>query len=120
MAHYARRESPSWPAPPDALTDMRLEIDTLSPQALISRAEAVLNYQVSPIGPGPKVQADGRIDWRFNPTSNQEWIWRLNRHQWWPLLGLAYRQAGHERYAHAFVAQSAGLGGGQPAHSAQR
>jgi hypothetical protein len=53
----------------------------------------------------PKITAEGKIDWRFNPTRNPEWVWKLNRHQWWPILGLAYVQTGDEQYSTAFVNQ---------------
>ena len=31
------------------------------------------------------------IDWSFNPTSNPEWSWALNRHGWWDDLAQKYQ-----------------------------
>ena len=53
---------------------------------------------------------DGKIDWRFNPTSakgpfNPEWTWQLNRMGFWGDMADAYRRTKDERYARAFVRQ---------------
>jgi hypothetical protein len=43
------------------------------------------------------------IDWKYNATENStrdgEWLWSLSRHQWWIVLGRAYRQSRNEKYA---------------------
>jgi hypothetical protein len=31
------------------------------------------------------------LDWSFNPTTNPEWTWQLNRHGWWDDLAQKYR-----------------------------
>lgn len=45
----------------------------------------------------------GGIDWKYNATENTtrdgEWLWSLSRHQWWIVLGRAYRQTKDEKYA---------------------
>ena len=104
LGHYSRRVTPAWPAPPKTITDLRLHIDELSQEELIGRANSILGYRFFPTAM-PKVTSEGSIDWCFNPISSREWLWRLNRHQWWPILGLAYAQTGDERYANAFVTQ---------------
>ncbi len=53
---------------------------------------------------------DGHIDWHFNPTLDgprctHEWLWQLNRMNFWPDLAEAYRKTGDEKYAAAFNTQ---------------
>ena len=55
----------------------------------------------------------GRIDWHFNPTlehgpCNHEWLWQLNRMEFWRDMAGACRETGNEKYAEAFDAQLAG------------
>jgi hypothetical protein len=64
-----------------------------------------LDFRLSPENTLPRIFSDGKIDWCFNPISSPEWLWRLNRHQWWNILGKAYACTGDERYAEAFVSQ---------------
>lgn len=45
------------------------------------------------------------LDWKANPTSNDEWTWQLNRHSFWLTLGSAYWDTGDEKYARAFIYQ---------------
>ncbi len=49
------------------------------------------------------------IDWKFNATENttrdSEWLWSLSRHQWWIVLGRAYRQTKDEKYAREAISQ---------------
>lgn len=105
LAHYADKIKLSWPSVPKIITDLRLNLNSLDKEALVDRAESILQYNLSPDGRSPRIDSQGRIDWCFNPVSTPEWLWRLNRHQWWPLLGLAYQQTGNDHYAKAFVTQ---------------
>jgi hypothetical protein len=51
----------------------------------------------------------GGIDWKYNATENTtrdgEWLWSLSRHQWWIVLGRAYRQTKDEKYAREAINQ---------------
>jgi hypothetical protein len=105
LNHYNRRTEPAWPAPPKTITDFRINIDDLSQADLLSLANSILEYHFPPEDSKPRLTPDGNIDWCFNPVSDREWLWRLNRHQWWPILGLAYSRTLDERYATAFVNQ---------------
>jgi hypothetical protein len=105
LTYYGRRVTPAWPAPPRTITDLRLNLETLSQEDLIVVANSILAYEFYTTAIRPRITTEGKIDWHFNPTSSREWLLRLNRHQWWPVLGLAYAQTGDERYATAFVAQ---------------
>lgn len=105
VSYLGRRDKPAWPRPPATITDLRLNIDELSKEELISLADCVLEYRFTPDGAVPRIDSDGQIDWNYNPISSPEWLWRLNRHQWWPVLALAYERTGDERYAMAFVSQ---------------
>lgn len=54
--------------------------------------------------------SDAEIDWRFNPTAgtaafSKEWIWSLNRHDWWSALARAYEATGDDRYAEVWARQ---------------
>ena len=50
-----------------------------------------------------------KIDWRFNPTSGEEFTWEItsgiNRHGWFSPMALVYEETGDERYAREIVAQ---------------
>jgi len=105
LDHYGRRVTTAWSAPPRVITDLRFYLDELSQEELIAWADSILEYRFSPTAIMPKITLAGEIDWCFNPTTNPEWLWRLNRHPWWPILGLAYAQTGDGRYVTAFVAQ---------------
>jgi hypothetical protein len=105
LDHYLHRDSPSWPTPPKTLTDLRLDLDRISEEALIQKADSLVDLGVSPDGRMPETDSDGNIEWTKNPTTTPEWLWRLNRHGWWPVLGLAYNLTGSERYAEAFEKQ---------------
>jgi len=105
LQYYQDRSTPDWPGCPRLLIDLGVKVDQLSQQDLISLAEEILRYNLFPDTARPTLTAAGMIDWQVNPISDPAWLWRLNRHQWWPLLGLAYRQSGDERYASAFVNQ---------------
>jgi hypothetical protein len=105
LAHYGRRVTSNWPAPPRQIRDLRLNRDDLEPDELVALADAILEYRFNLALQPPIVTPEGKIAWRSNPTTDREWLWALNRHQWWPVLGLAYAQTGDERYADAFVTQ---------------
>jgi len=52
----------------------------------------------------------GDIDFLFNPTNIQgpvdhEWLWQLNRHDYWRNMGRTYTATGEEKYAFAFEKQ---------------
>jgi hypothetical protein len=103
--HFGRRVEQSWLDPPEIITDMRVKLSDLSRKQLIARADAILDFRLSPENTPPRIFSNGKIDWCFNPISSPEWLWRLNRHQWWNILGKAFICTGDERYAEAFVAQ---------------
>ena len=53
---------------------------------------------------------DGEIDFLFNPTEkdpplNHEWLWQLNRFNWWDHMARAYADTRDETYAAAFEKQ---------------
>ena len=113
LNHYRNRIENSWPRPPHSIHNMdvtidelaSLQLDQLSTKDLIHHANAVLEYKFSDGGVYPKLTSEGRLAWHSNPTQNPEWLWWLNRHHWWVILGLAYFKTGDERYARAFVDQ---------------
>jgi hypothetical protein len=105
LAHYGRRVTPAWPLPSGRIRDLRLNTNELSQEELIALADSILEYRFVLRLNALKVTSEGKIAWHLNPTSDREWLWALNRHQWWPILGLAYAQTGDERYATAFVSQ---------------
>lgn len=105
LDHYNRRVKASWPLPPSTITDLRLNLDDLGQGELIVKANSILEYHISPDGTMPSITSEGKIDWTSNPHSSPEWLWRLNRHQWWPILGLAYNLTGDDRYSTFFVNQ---------------
>ena len=50
---------------------------------------------------------EGKIDWHFNPTLtagpvNHEWLWQLNRMNFWRDLVTAYRDTSDEKFAKSF------------------
>ncbi len=56
---------------------------------------------------------DGKIDFLYNPTLetppvNHEWLWQLNRFNWWDQMSRAYADTKDETYARAFEAQLLG------------
>jgi len=102
--HYQNRKTPSWLKPPKTITDLRVNTETLNRDEFIALAESIQEYRFAPDGSMPRI-VKNRIDWEHNPISSPEWLWRLNRHQWWPFLGLTYQLTQDERYAEAFVCQ---------------
>jgi hypothetical protein len=103
--HYRSRKFPRWPKPSGIITDLRLNLEKTSPAELIQYADHILDYEFLPAGKAPILDSNGDINWNANPISSPEWLWRLHRHQWWPVLGLAYSQTGREQYAQIFVTQ---------------
>lgn len=105
LKYYHTKISSSWLMPPKTITDLRLNTDRMSVGEILNKANKFLELKFAPEGSLPKIKLDGTLDWDYNPVSSREWILRLHRHQWWVILGLAYAQAGDERYARAFVSQ---------------
>jgi len=105
LEHYRRRVKTAWPTPPRVITDLQLNLDNLGKEGLVAQADSILEYHLTSEGAMPIVTSEGNIDWSSNPISSPEWLWRLNRHQWWSILGLAYDLTGDERYTAAFVKQ---------------
>jgi hypothetical protein len=107
LDHYANKVNAGWLLPPRTITDLRVNLNELTDKKLLEIANSILEYHISPEGTKPKINLDGSIDWCHNPIKSREWIFRLNRHQWWPILGIAYRKSGDEHYAQTFVHQLA-------------
>ena len=105
LAHYADRVVSDWPAIPDEITDLRIDLAKMTDQEIIARADAALANELHPSGVRPALTAAGTIDWSSNPADSREWLLMIHRHGWWPLWGAAYQRTGDEKYARAFVAQ---------------
>ena len=105
LDYYDRRVASGWPACPTVLPDLDLDIGALSQEELSHQADAALECPFPHSEAFLKMDSAGKIDWRYNPTSYQEWLWMLNRHEWWALFAMAYARTGDERYANAFVSQ---------------
>ncbi|MEA3412976.1 MAG: heparinase II/III family protein, partial [Pseudomonadota bacterium] len=105
LGYYGIRVTKDWPDPDRYLTDLRLDLKSLEDKGIVERAETILGFDLSPSGIRPAVDSQGNIEWSRNVAGKREWLWMLNRHAWWVVLGLAYRSSGDERYASAFVAQ---------------
>ena len=52
-----------------------------------------------------KRQFEGEIDWSYQPGPDPEFIFQMNRHQYWICLGQAYAMTGDEAYAECFASQ---------------
>ena len=105
VEHFKSRVASEWLQPPAYLADLGINTDLVSDNELIARADQVLNYDLEWSGVPPELSCCGEIDWQKNILNNREWLARLNRHSWWPLLGHAYQRTGQERYAMAFARQ---------------
>jgi hypothetical protein len=105
LDHYQNRTFPSWPSPPRTLTDLRLDLDKISQEELIRKANLLVDLRITPDGKKPQIDSDGNIAWSTNLTTTPEWLYRLNRHGWWPVLGLAYKLTGDELYPKTFEKQ---------------
>lgn len=51
------------------------------------------------------VAFEGEINWMYQPGDDPEFIYQMNRHQYWICLGQAYAMTGKEAYAECFAAQ---------------
>jgi hypothetical protein len=105
LAHYGQRATPAWPPPPEWIGDPPVQMSELSREELVVLADSFLEGGLLIGEHAPQVGPDGMIAWHSNPTLDPEWLWALNRHQWWCIWGLAYAQTEDERYATAFVHQ---------------
>jgi hypothetical protein len=105
LDHYQNRTVPSWPSPPRTLTDLRFDLDKISQEELIRKANMLVDLRVTPDGKKPQIDSDGNIAWATNLNTTPEWLYRLNRHGWWPVLGLAYKLTGNEIYPRTFENQ---------------
>lgn len=103
--YYRDRQQTTWPKVTSRLTDLRLDLETLDSEEIIKQADLILTNHLTYSETKPRFTAQGDIDWFYNPSGNREWLYRLHRHQWWVILGLAYVQTSDERYAVAFVTQ---------------
>lgn len=51
------------------------------------------------------VTFEGEIDWSYQPGPDPEFIFQMNRHQYWICLGQTYAMTGDEAYAECFASQ---------------
>lgn len=105
LNHFKDRVQDGWLNPPSQLIDMAFDVSEASDADVVARAELVLDYDLEWSGVPPKINHVGEIDWQRNILQNSEWLFRINRHGWWPLLGHAYQRTGDERFAKAFAQQ---------------
>ncbi|OED39043.1 hypothetical protein AB833_15975 [Chromatiales bacterium (ex Bugula neritina AB1)] len=105
LEHFRDRVESDWLLPPAQLVDLAFDVDGATDEQLIERANLVLDYDLEWSGVPPEIDVRGSIDWQKNILQNQQWLERINRHSWWPLLGHAYQKTGDERYARAFATQ---------------
>ena len=105
LHHFSERVSNSWPAIPNVLTDLRIDLSRMTDREIIERANEALAGNLHPSGVRPRITSDGRLDWASNPANSREWLLMIHRHAWWPLWGAAYQRTGDEKYAEAFVSQ---------------
>ena len=99
LNHFKERVEDGWLNPPEQLIDLAFDVRSASDAELIARAELVLDYDLEWSGIPPEINEVGEIDWQRNILQNREWLFRINRHGWWTLLGLAYQRTGDERFA---------------------
>lgn len=105
IRHLGHRVSEHWPPVPRVLTDLRLDMSTMTDAEIVERATDALSGDLHPSGVKPLTMEDGRIDWSSNPTKSREWLLMLHRHAWWALWGEAYQRTGDEKFAKAFIDQ---------------
>jgi uncharacterized heparinase superfamily protein len=105
LRHFGRRVAAEWPPMPDEITDLRIDLSSMSDAEIVRRADAALEGDLHPSGVRPRFTDQGNLDWAHNPAESREWLLMIHRHAWWPLWGAAYQRTGDEKYAHAFVAQ---------------
>ena len=97
LNHFRVRVQDGWLTPPSQLIDMAFDISEATDEEIVARAELVLDYDLEWSGVPPEINHVGEIDWQRNILQNREWLCRINRHGWWPLLGQAYQCTGDER-----------------------
>jgi len=105
VEHFRSRVESEWLTSPAQLADLGINTDHCSDEEITARADQVLNYDLEWSGVPPELSCGGEIDWQKNILENREWLARLNRQGWWPLLGRAYQISGDEKYAMAFARQ---------------
>ncbi len=105
VEHFHQRVEQDWLKPPSRLIDLAFDTDSASDAEVLERANLVLDYDLEWSGIPPEIDDRGGIDWEKNILENRQWLERINRHGWWPLLGHAYQLSGDERYAKAFATQ---------------
>lgn len=105
VQHFHARTKENWLQPPAWLSDLSFNTEKATYQELLARADQVLDYDLEWSGVPPELNELGEIDWGKNILQNREWLYRINRQSWWPLLGHAYQRSGDERYAKAFAQQ---------------
>ena len=105
IEHFRARVETEWLSPPAQLADLGINTDHSDIDELIARADQALNLDLEWSGVPPEVNCAGEIDWQKNILDNRDWLARVNRHSWWPLLGLAYQRTGDEKYAVTFARQ---------------
>jgi len=98
VRYYDERKEPAWPFSID-----QIKADEAEKKFIVERAERLLEHNYTFLNQTFKLGPI--IPWTKNPSNNFEWLWELNRHYWWVILGRAYRQTGDERYARLFVNQ---------------
>ena len=105
MRHFGQRVATDWPAMPDVITDLRIDLSRMTDDEIVQRADEALDGDLHPSGLRPFFTDTGGLDWSSNPAESREWLLMLHRHGWWPLWGAAYQRTGDEKYAQAFVSQ---------------
>ena len=105
VQHFHARTKEDWLQPPVWLNDLAFNTEKATDEELLARADQVLDLDLEWSGVPPELNRFGEIDWQKNILQNREWLYRINRHSWWPLLGHAYVRSGDERYAKAFAQQ---------------
>jgi hypothetical protein len=65
---------------------------------LLAWADKVLENRII-LGGVPEVFVGEGVNWRDPPQGDMQWVWTLNRHEWFPLLFQAYTESGDGRYA---------------------
>jgi len=105
MRHLGGRIHEKWPAIPNSLTDLRIDLSRMTDKEVVERANAALDGDLHPSGIRPYTTSEGQIDWASNPSKSREWLLMMHRHAWWPLWGAAYQRTSDDRYAEAFVSQ---------------
>jgi len=91
VEYYEGREGP-WP-----VSSVQIRQETGAPEKVLSAADDLLAYRFTHAN--ETIQLKFPIAWRKNPSTNQEWVWALNRNYEWKVVSRAYVLTGEERYA---------------------